>query len=80
MPRARGVNAALAAVFESTYGTPPGTGFRRMPFASVNLGEEQGLIASELLGFGREPLAPVYDVITNMGDLVVPVDTRNIGV
>ncbi len=41
MPRARGVNAALAAVFESTYGTPPGTGFRRMPFASVNLGEEQ---------------------------------------
>lgn len=80
MPRARGVNAALAAVFESTYGTPPGTGFRRMPFASVNLGEEQGLIASELLGFGREPLAPVYDVITNMGDLVVPVDTRNIGI
>ena len=80
MPRARGVNAALAAVFESTYGTPPGTGFRRMPFASVNIGEEQGLIASELLGFGREPLAPVYDVITNTGDLVVPVDTRNIGV
>jgi hypothetical protein len=80
MPRARGVKAALAAVFESTYGTPPGTGFRRMPFASVNIGEEQGLIASELLGFGREPLAPVYDVITNIGDLVVPVDTRNIGV
>ncbi len=49
MPRARGVNAALAAVFESTYGTPARTGFRRMPFASVNIGEEQGLIASELL-------------------------------
>lgn len=80
MPRARGVNAALAAVFESTYGTPPVSGYRRMPFASANLGEEQGLIENELLGFGREPLAPTYDVVSNMGEIVVPVDVRNIGV
>lgn len=79
MPRARGANAALAAVFESTYGTPPVSGFRRLPFVSCNLGEEQGLIESELLGFGREPLPPTYDVVTNMGDIVVPVDVRNIG-
>lgn len=79
MPRARGANAALAAVFESTYGTPPASGYRRMPFVSCNLGEEQGLIESELLGFGREPLAPTYDVVTNMGEIVVPVDVRNIG-
>jgi hypothetical protein len=80
MARARGANAALAAVFESTYGTVPGSGFRKMPFVSINLGEEQGLIESDLLGFGREPLDPAYDVISNEGDLVVPMDVRNIGV
>ena len=79
MSRARGANAALAVAFESAYGTPPASGFRRLPFVSCNLGEEQGLIESELLGFGREPLAPAYDVVTNMGEIVVPVDQRNIG-
>ncbi|MTW18352.1 hypothetical protein GJ689_19300 [Rhodoplanes serenus] len=79
MARARGANATLAAAFESTYGTPPASGFRRMPFVSCNIGEEQGLIESDLLGFGREPQTPTYDVVTNTGEIVVPVDVRNIG-
>lgn len=79
MARARGANAILAAAFESTYGTPPASGFVQLPFVSAALGEEQKLIANDLLGLGREPQAPVLDVIVNEGDIVVPVDLRNFG-
>lgn len=79
MPRAQGARAQLAAAFETTYGTPPATGYFRMPFASANLGSEQPLLASELLGYGRDPLAPVLDAITAEGDIVVPVDLRAFG-
>lgn len=79
MARARGANAVLAGAFETIYGTPPSSGYRKLPFVSSDLGEEQGLIASDLLGYGREPLTPDRDVINNRGNLVVPVDVRNIG-
>ncbi|ACL61427.1 phage tail tube protein [Methylobacterium nodulans] len=79
MARARGANAIMAAAFETTYGTPPASGYRKLPFVSSNLGEEQGLIASDLLGYGREPLPPSKDVINNDGDVVVPVDLKNFG-
>lgn len=79
MARARGANAVMAAVFETTYGTTPGTGFRKLPFVSANLGEEQSLIESDLLGYGRDPLTPAYDVVSNESDIVVPMDHRNIG-
>lgn len=79
MARARGANAIMTAAFETTYGTPPTTGYRKLPFVSSSLGEEQGLISSELLGYGRESLPPTRDVINNDGDVVVPVDLRNFG-
>ena len=80
MGRARGANATLAGAFSTAgYGTTPTTGFRRLPFVSSNLGEEQGLIDSDLLGFGRDPQEPGDDVINNDGTLVVPVDLRNFG-
>jgi hypothetical protein len=79
MARARGANAVLAAAFEATYGTAPVAGFKKLPFVSSNLGDEQNLIASDLLGYGREPLPPSRDVVNNDGDVVVPVDLRNFG-
>ncbi len=79
MARARGANALMAGAFESVYGTPPVSGYKRLPFVSSNLGEEQNLIADDLLGYGREPLPPSLDVINNAGDLTVPVDVRNFG-
>ena len=79
MARARGANATMAGAFESVYGTPPASGYKKLPFASSNLGEEQNLITSELLGYGRDALAPTRDVINNDGDVVVPVDLRNFG-
>lgn len=79
MGRARGANALLNAKFESVYGTPPGGNFLRMPFVTSNLGAEQGLIESDLLGQGRESYDPTLDVVEAAGDLTVPVDVRRIG-
>lgn len=79
MGRARGSNAIMAAAFEATYGTRPSSGYMKLPFVSSNLGEEQGLLSSDLLGYGREALPPSRDVINNDGDVVVPIDLRNFG-
>jgi hypothetical protein len=79
MGRARGANALLNIKDESTYGTPPGGNYNQVPFVTCDLGPEQGLIESDLLGQGREPEDPVLDVVNNDGNLVVPVDVRNFG-
>ncbi|WP_296762042.1 phage tail tube protein, partial [Sediminimonas sp.] len=76
MARAQGARAQMALGFETTYGTPPAGGFIRMPFASTTLGAEQPLIDNELLGFGRDPLAPIKDAVTADGDVVVPIDAE----
>ena len=51
-----------------------------MPLASSTLGSEQPLLSSELLGYGRDPLAPVKDAITADGNAVVPIDARFLGI
>lgn len=79
MARAQGANTKFNMAFESTYGTAPVSGYLTMPFASTTLGQEQGLIDNELLGFGRDPVAPSRDAITADGDVVIPVDTDGIG-
>ena len=80
MGRARGANAKLAGAFESVYGTTPASGtYFGLPFVSSNLGAEQPLLESDLLGNGRESYDPTYDVVTNDGDVVVPVDVRYFG-
>lgn len=81
MSRAQGSRAQMGVGFESTYGTPPDAdAFWRVPFASSNLGSEQPLLESELLGYGRDPLPPVLDAVTADGEVVVPVDERFIGI
>ncbi|MER2520946.1 MAG: phage tail tube protein [Bdellovibrionales bacterium] len=79
MSRAYGANAQLLGKFETTYGTPPSGNYIKFPFVSSQLGSEQGLIASDLLGQGRDPSQPIRDVIKVEGDIVVPVDLRNFG-
>lgn len=69
----------MALAFETTYGTPPASGYTRMPFASTTLGAEQPLLNSELLGYGRDPLAPIKDAVTADGDVVVPIDAEAFG-
>lgn len=79
MARAQGARAQLLMAKESVYGTPPASGYRRMPFATTTLGQEQPLIENELLGYGRDPLPPSRDAITADGNVVVPVDAQGIG-
>lgn len=79
MARAQGARSQLAAAFEAVYGTAPSSGFIKLPFASTTLGSNQPLLASELLGYGRDPLAPLKDAVTTDGDIVVPLDAEGLG-
>ncbi len=69
----------MALAFETVYGTPPASGYRLMPFARTTLGAEQPLLNSELLGYGRDPLAPIKDAVTADGEVVVPIDVEAFG-
>jgi hypothetical protein len=76
---AQGSRAQMALAFESTYGVAPASGYFRVPFASTTLATTQPLLENELVGMGRDPLAPQRDAVTSGGAVVVPVDVRNIG-
>jgi Phage tail tube protein len=79
MARAYGSSAHLLMKRETVYGQAATGNYIRMPFNRCNLGSEQGLIDDPVLGQGRDPLAPLQDVITDEGDIVVPVDPRHLG-
>ena len=79
MARAQGARAQMALAFETVYGTAPASGYTRIPFASSSLGAQQPLLTSELLGYGRDPSAPVKDAATADGDVVVPIDAATFG-
>jgi hypothetical protein len=64
---------------ETVYGQAATGNYVRMAFNRCNLGSEQGLIDDPVLGQGRDPLAPLQDVITDEGGIVVPVDPRYLG-
>jgi hypothetical protein len=79
MARAYGSSAHLLMKRETAYGQAAAGDYIRMPFNRCNLGSEQGLIDDPVLGQGRDPLAPLQDLINDEGDIVVPVDPRYLG-
>ena len=79
MARAYGSSAHLLMKRETVYGQAATGNYIRMPFNRCNLGSEQGLIDDPVLGQGRDPLAPLQDVINDEGDIVLPVDPRYLG-
>lgn len=79
MARALGSNATSALGFESVYGQPPASGWHRLPVTSSGLGADQPTLEDDTLGTGREPVDGGDDVVTNTGDLSVPVCARTIG-
>lgn len=80
MSRAYGARSIMAAAFESSYGTAPGSGFLAMPFLRSSLGGAAPLLAEDVLGQGRDPLAPQLDAEDVDGDIEVPIDAEAIGV
>ena len=79
MARAYGSSAHLLMKRETAYGQAATGNYIRMPFNRCNLGSEQGLIDDPVLGQGRDPLAPLQDVINDECDIIVPVDPRYLG-
>lgn len=80
MSRARGANAVIAFGFEPSYGEPAASGsFFKKPIVTESLGEEQGLVASDVIGFGRDPQQPGRDAVDDNGDIVSPMCARNLG-
>ena len=79
MARAYGSSAHLLMKRETADGQAATGDYLRMPCNRCNLGSEQGLIDDPVLGQGRDPLAPLQDVINDEGDIVVPVDPRYMG-
>jgi hypothetical protein len=83
MARSLGTTATLKGAFETgVYGVPIGGGpgtMHSLPFKSCDLGSVQGLIASDVIGQGRDPLQPILDVINVDGNVTVPVDFNSIG-
>jgi hypothetical protein len=81
MPRAIGANGRIHMIKETAYGTAPGGNWLRMPFQSIDLGAEQPLIQSDIIGVGnnRDSAAPFQDIVTVQGNAVVPIDVINFG-
>jgi hypothetical protein len=79
MGRAQGSNAAVRLKRENSYGVQATGNYYVTPFTSDALGKEQGLIDDPVLGFGRDPQAPLLDVARVTGDIGVPVDMRSLG-
>lgn len=80
MAIALGANAKLYGKVESVYGTAPAGNYARLPFISDNFGSSLAVIESPVLGNGREPVKPSNGTVDVAGAIVVPLDTRAIGV
>lgn len=80
MARQYGWNNTLIFAYEGTYGTAEASGeYYKLPFVSCDLGMDQALIEDDIMGLGRDPQAPTYDLKRVTGQVVVPLDLRNIG-
>ena len=79
MPRAYGVNAQLLGLTATSYGAAPVGDYARLPFVSSDLGAEQALVATDVIGQGRDSAPQTRDLIKVSGNVVVPADLRNIG-
>ncbi len=77
--RAYGADATLKACREASYGVAPLTGYRSLDFKSTDLSSAQPLGDDPLLGRGRNAQDPYRGLITDEGQLDIPLDLRGTG-
>jgi hypothetical protein len=77
--RAYGADATLKACREASYGVPPLTGYRSLDFKSTDLSSAQPLGDDPLLGRGRNAQDPYRGLVTDEGQLEIPLDLRGTG-
>lgn len=73
-----GLSVQVAAAFESTFGTAPGSGYFEVPIIQNRLGKTRGLTEEDAL-LGRKEGKPGQGVIEAGGDIVVPLEAESIG-
>jgi hypothetical protein len=77
--RAYGADATLKACREASYGAAPLTGYRSLDFKSTDLSSAQPLGDDPLLGRGRNAQDPYRGLVTDEGQLEIPLDLRGTG-
>jgi len=77
--RAYGADATLKACREVSYGVAPLAGYRSLDFKSTDLSSAQPLGDDPLLGRGRNAQDPYRGLVTDEGQLEIPLDLRGTG-
>ena len=77
--RAYGADATLLAARETGYGSLPVAGWRSLDFKSTDLSSSQPLGEDPLLGRGRNSQDPYRGLITDEGQIEIPLDLRGTG-
>lgn len=77
--RAYGADATLLAARETSYGVLPVAGWRSLDFKSTDLSSAQPLGEDPLLGRGRNSQDPYRGLVTDEGQIEIPLDLRGTG-
>src|SRR6056297_526028 len=77
--RAYGADATLKACREAGYGSAPLTDYRSLDFKSTDLSAAQPLGDDPLLGRGRNAQDPCRGLVTDEGQIEIPLDLRGTG-
>src|SRR4029450_3342000 len=77
--RAFGADSTLKACRETTYGVAPLSGYRGLDFKSCDLSAEQPRGDDPLLAPGRNAQDPYRGLITDEGNVDIPLDVQGTG-
>lgn len=78
--RAYGADCTLLLCRETTYGTAPSSGYRAMDIRRSTLSSEQPVGEDQLLGRGRNAQGAYRGLITDEGQIDIPITVRGSGV